>query len=220
MLVVTDEQTHKIVHMTRFAHAERLALASTMEEVGPDAPTLCSGWNVRDLAAHLVLRERRPDAAAGILLDRLAPYTARVQRRIAARDFQELLRCIRNRPWWVAPVDELINLTEMFVHHEDVRRAQTGWAPRQLDDGMRRALFGQLRPIPLRGLRRLPAVVDVQAPGVGAVRAGGRGPDTVRLTGEPGELLLFLLGRQSHAVVALDGPQKIIEHLRRARLGL
>lgn len=206
--------------MTRYAYAERLALTSTMEEVGPDAPTLCSGWTVRDLAAHIVLRERRPDAAAGILLERLAPHAERVQRRIAAGDFQDLLRRIRNRPWWIAPVDELINVTEMFVHHEDVRRAQTGWAPRELDDGMRRALFGQLRIVPLRGLRGLPAVVHVEAPGFGAARAGGRGPDVVRISGDPGELLLFLLGRQSQAVVALDGPHQITEHLRRAKLGL
>ena len=46
--------------MTRYAFAERLALADLMAEVGPDAPTLCGGWTTRDLAAHLLLRERRP----------------------------------------------------------------------------------------------------------------------------------------------------------------
>jgi uncharacterized protein (TIGR03085 family) len=130
-------------------------------------------------------------------------------------------------------VDELINVAEMFVHHEDVRRAQPlltppadppsrspGWAPRDLDDGLRRALFQQLRRIPLRRLRRLPATVHVEAPGFGAARAGGSGPDTLRISGDPGELLLFLVGRQSHAIVNLDGPAPLIEHLRRARLGI
>jgi uncharacterized protein (TIGR03085 family) len=209
-----------IVHMTGYALAERLALANTMEQFGPDAPTLCTGWSVRDLAAHIVLRERRPDAAAGIVLRRVAPHTERVQARIAAGDFQDLLRRMRKRPWWIRPVDELMNVTEMFVHHEDVRRAQPGWAPRDLDDGLRRALFKQLRPLPLRGLRRLPAVVHVEAPRFGAVRGGGSGPDTVRISGDPGELLLFLVGRQSHAIVNLDGPTPLTEHLRRARLGI
>jgi len=209
-----------IVHMTGYALAERLALASTMELFGPDAPTLCAGWSVRDLAAHIVLRERRPDAAAGIVVRRVAPHTARVQARIAAGNFPDLLRRMRTRPWWIRPVDELINVTEMFVHHEDVRRAQGGWAPRDLDHGLRRTLFQQLRRIPLRRLRRLPAVVHLEAPGFGAARAGGSGPDTVRITGDPGELLLFFVGRQSHAIVNLDGPAPLTEHLRRARLGI
>lgn len=209
-----------IVYMTGYAFAERLALASAMEQSGPEAPTLCAGWSVRDLAAHLVLRERRPDAAAGILLRRVAPHTARVQARLAAGPFPDLLRRLRTRPWWIRPVDELINVTEMFVHHEDVRRAQPGWAARDLDDGLRRALFQQLRRIPLRRLRRLPAAVHVEAPGFGAARAGGSGPDSVRISGDPGELLLFFVGRQSHAIVTLDGPAPLTEHLRRARLGI
>ncbi len=45
------------------ARAERAALADLMLEVGPDSPTLCGDWTTRDLAAHLVLRERRPEAA-------------------------------------------------------------------------------------------------------------------------------------------------------------
>jgi hypothetical protein len=41
---------------------ERLALAALLDQTGPDAPTLCAGWQTRDLAAHVMLRERRPDA--------------------------------------------------------------------------------------------------------------------------------------------------------------
>lgn len=48
------------------ARRERRALVATFREVGPQAPTLCEGWNTTDLAAHLVVRERRLDATAGI----------------------------------------------------------------------------------------------------------------------------------------------------------
>lgn len=58
--------------MTAFARSERLALCETLRAVGPDAPTLCEGWLTRDLAAHLVLRESRPDAAPGIVVSALA----------------------------------------------------------------------------------------------------------------------------------------------------
>ena len=58
--------------MTRTNVAARLrrTLCEVFDDVGPDAPTLCEGWATRDLAAHLVVRETRPDAAAGILVHR------------------------------------------------------------------------------------------------------------------------------------------------------
>lgn len=45
--------------MSTHAKRERLLLADLLEAAGPDAPTLCEGWNARDLAAHVVVRERR-----------------------------------------------------------------------------------------------------------------------------------------------------------------
>ena len=78
------------------ASRERAALVNTMRAVGPDAPTLCGEWTTRDLAAHLVLRERRPDAAAGILVPALAGYTARKQQRLTdSTDWPDLLEMSR-----------------------------------------------------------------------------------------------------------------------------
>jgi hypothetical protein len=82
-----------------YSREERLALCALLDETGPDAPTLCEGWTTGDLAAHLVLREHRPDAAAGVVGGPLAGYTARVQQRIKARTpFPELVRIIRSGP--------------------------------------------------------------------------------------------------------------------------
>ncbi|SUA46605.1 TIGR03085 family metal-binding protein [Nocardia africana] len=115
------------------AQRERRALVSTMTAAGPDAPTLCGTWTVRDLAAHLVVRERHPVAAPGILLKPLAGYLDSVQAKVSEKPFTELLEQIRTGPpWWspLKPVDAVVNLTEMFVHHEDVRRADPEWTPR------------------------------------------------------------------------------------------
>lgn len=54
------------------ARSERSALADLLEQVGPAQPTLCAGWDTEDLLAHLLVRERRPDAAAGMLIIPLA----------------------------------------------------------------------------------------------------------------------------------------------------
>src|SRR5262245_29178957 len=120
------------------AKDERAALCDLFTELGPDQPTLCEGWQTRDLAAHLVLRERRPDAAAGILIKPLAGYTQTVQDSYARRPWAELVDLVRTGPPVYMPttiekVDELINAVEFFVHHEDVRRGQPGWEPRKPD---------------------------------------------------------------------------------------
>lgn len=61
------------------ARAERLALCDLFEKVGPDAPTLCGTWLTRDLAAHLIVRERRPDLAVGILIPGLGGRLAKAR---------------------------------------------------------------------------------------------------------------------------------------------
>jgi hypothetical protein len=48
-----------------FDAVERAQLADLLGELGPGAPTLLAPWTTRDLAAHLVLRERNPLAGPG-----------------------------------------------------------------------------------------------------------------------------------------------------------
>jgi uncharacterized protein (TIGR03085 family) len=205
--------------MTSFARAERSALADLFTEVGPDQPTLCTGWQTRDLAAHLVLRVRRPDAAFGIWVKALAGHTARVQRRLADSDWPTLVGRVR-RVGIASLVDEPMNLVEYFVHHEDVRRAQPGWEPRVLDPALAAALWSRVR-LPARlGLRRTPATVVLTAPSFGQVSAGRGGESTVNLSGPPGELVMFLLGRQRHSRVELSGPEEIVSRMRNAHYGL
>jgi len=209
--------------MTDHARAERLALAAEMAKLGPDAPTLCTGWTTRDLAAHIVVRERRPDAALGIVLKPVAGHTRSVQQQAAAQDFPALLEQLRRPPVW-SPVsnpllDEALNVNEMFVHHEDVRRAQPGWSTRTLDPGLQAALWRRLRRMARLILRRFPATVVLDAGEYGAV-TGGSGGARVTVSGDPGELSLFLTGRQAYAQVRLDGDEAAAARLSKARLGI
>src|SRR5580692_1969094 len=82
-----------------YSQDERLALCALLDKTGPDAPTLCAGWNTDDLAAHLVLREHRPDAAVGVLGGPLARYTARAQQKLSDKTpFASLVESIRSGP--------------------------------------------------------------------------------------------------------------------------
>lgn len=209
--------------MPRYARSEREALADLLLALGPDAPTIDEGWTTRDLAAHLVVRERRPDAAGGIVLPPLRGYAEQVRVALAARPFRELVEMVRHPPLW-SPVsnpvtDGLANTVEFFIHHEDVRRAQPNWRPRSLPDGHQAALWRRGVPLGRLALRRFRATVLLQAPGVGEATAGAGG-DRVRLVGEPAELLLFLSGRQRVARVQVEGPAPLADRLRAARLGL
>ncbi len=209
--------------MPRYARSEREALADLLLDLGPDARTIDEGWTTRDLAAHLVVRERRPDAAGGILLPPLRRYGEAVRRRVAAGPYADLVARVRRPPVW-SPVsnpltDELTNTMEFFIHHEDVRRAQPGWLPRDLPAGFATVLWKRAALLARGALRRFPADLLIQAPGYGE-RAAGRGGERLRVVGSPGELVLFLSGRQRVARVQVDGPAAPSNRLRAARLGL
>jgi len=201
------------------AQRERRGLVEAMIATGPDAPTLCGTWTVRDLAAHLIVRERRPDAAPGILLRPLAGRLESVQAKTAGKQFDELLELVRTGPpWWspLKPVDAVANLSEMFVHHEDVRRAAAGWEPRELPAEDEDRLWKLLRRLGRVAYRKSPVPVTLATPdGRSVAVVSGDGPE-VTLTGKPSELVLHAFGREQvrmetegeaeavRAVLALD----------------
>lgn len=206
------------------ARAERAHLAQALTEAGPDAPTLCAGWTARDLAAHIVVRERRVDAAGGIMVKALAPRLARVQAEFAARPWSELLDMVAEGPsrrslFGLAAVDEAANTVEFFVHCEDVRRAKAGWEPRLLDPGLVEALWKRSAGLARLMGRRAPAGLVLRRPD-GQTAVAHKGAPVVTVTGEPGELVMFMSGRQGHAVVEMDGDESAVTAVREAKFGL
>lgn len=207
--------------MSTFAKRERLLMADLLEAEGPDAPTLCEGWTTRDLAAHVVVRERRPDAAAGILIKQLAPRLDRAMEEFAAKPYEELIQLIRTGPPRFSPfqlkqIDEASNTIEFYVHTEDVRRAQPDWTPRELDPVFQDALWSRLeRSARLVG-RTAPTGLVLRRPD-GQTAVAHKGTPVVTVTGEPSELLLFAYGRQSAAKVELDGDKDAIAKLHEGK---
>lgn len=193
-----------------------------MRAVGPDAPTLCGDWTVRDLAAHLVLRERRPDAAAGIMIPSLAGYTARTQQRLTdTTDWRDLLDMVASGPPLYSPfklLDPLLNTTEMFIHHEDVRRAAPEWQPRSLDSDLVSALHRQVRLAVRLSLGRSPARVILLDTDGTTLASVGKGPQCA-IRGAAPELLLFLSGRDA-VQIEFEGDDDTLEQVREARRAL
>ncbi len=189
------------------AQQERDVICNLFVELGPDSPTLCEGWTTSDLAAHLVVRERRPDSGPGILWPPLAAYTEKVRCSEKARNpWPKLVEKVRQGPpRLLRPVDVPMNTVEFFIHVEDVRRAQPAWEPRAIPNGLADALWARVSP---RGMaKKVPATIVITSPGRPEKEAGA-GPRLV-LAGDPGELMLFASGRQSAARVEITGDERL-----------
>ncbi|NLU67584.1 TIGR03085 family metal-binding protein [Streptomyces sp. HNM0574] len=211
--------------MSTHAKRERLLLADLLESSGPEAPTLCEGWKTRDLAAHVVVRERRSDAAGGTLFKPLADRLARVQAEFAAKPYEELIQLIRTGPPKMSPFalkqfDEAANTVEFYVHTEDVRRARPDWTPRELDEVFQEALWKRLETAAARLFgRKAPAGLVLRRPN-GQTVVARKGTPVVTVLGEPSELLLFASGRQSAAQVETEGDKEAVARVSEAALGI
>jgi uncharacterized protein (TIGR03085 family) len=205
--------------------AERAALCDLFGALGPDAPTLCEGWLTYDLAAHLFIRERRPLSGPGLVMGGAAArLTARILTRTKeTHPYPDLVASVRRGPPVVlAPFDKVMNLTEYFVHHEDVRRGAGDNTPRTPEElaAVEAALWktlqrgGKFMTRPLQGTG-----LDLVTPAGDVIHARA-GTPLATLTGTPGEIVLYLAGRKSAAQVALGGPPDAIEAVRAAKFGL
>lgn len=210
--------------MSTHAKRERLLLADLLESVGPDAPTLCGDWTTRDLAAHLVVRERRLDAAGGLVLKPLASRLQRVQSEFSTKPYEELVRLFREGPpkasplsW--KPVDEASNTVEFFVHGEDIRRARPDEGRRKIDPVLAEALWSRLERIARVAGRKSPVGLVLRRPN-GQTAVARKGAPVVTVTGEPAELLLYAFGRQQVAEVVSEGEESAVAQAEAAPLGL
>jgi uncharacterized protein (TIGR03085 family) len=204
---------------------ERARLCDLLDELGPQAPTLLEPWTARDIAAHLVLRERDSFAGPGLVLPGTWGRLAEQRRRtLALTDFTVLTATLRSGPppgfFRIGWVRRIPNLNEFFVHQEDIRRAN-GRHPRVNDRGLDEALWRNVNAARWFLARRLQgAGLELQWAGAAHTVRARRGEPIARIAGPPGELLLYLFGRQRAAQVEVSGTDAAIEAVQRARFGM
>lgn len=186
------------------AQSERTALADLFVTLGPDQPTLCEGWDTKDLLIHLLVRERSPLGAIGNRVSLFRSVTDNASADYAKRPWGELIDEFRSGPpaWNPSGWGKLGELdgVEMFIHHEDARRGQEGWQPRVFDADTtarldRMASSGVLK----LALRKSPVGVIAQLPGHEPVTLKS-GDSVVTISGEPGEIILWMAGRDASKV--------------------
>lgn len=189
------------------ARRERAALADLFVEVGPHAPTLCEGWDAADLATHLVVRDWAPPMAVAGAIPPLRGAAQRSNDRIRDRlGFDRTVERFRAGPPLYSPtrigaIDGLVNDVEMFVHHEDVRRAQPEWEPRPMSPQDEFTLWrGLTRSSRMLGRQAKSGLLVVRTDTSEALQLRAGDPVT-EVRGLPSELLLYLMGRREVAQV-------------------
>jgi uncharacterized protein (TIGR03085 family) len=210
--------------VTSTADAERAALCDLLDQLGPSAPTLCEGWDTRDLATHLMVRDRDPKAWAGIAVPKLSDLASRAMVSQAGKPYDEIVAAVRaGAPKWsplgLPGAKDVANLLEYVIHHEDVRRAQPGWGPRAVPASLADPVWKAIRFSARATLRKAPDGVVLRRAGTDSSVTAKKGELTVTVVGDPVELALFTSGRQRAARVDLTGDDAAVSRLLSADLG-
>ena len=197
---------------------EQDSLVETFRTADPDAPTLCEGWNVRRLLAHLTQREQGPVARIADSVARKPPGQEPRLNKLTSQartpeGYEALIdRFTQGAPGW-SPMSwaaDRLNFVEYLIHHEDIRRGGAKPAgPRELPEAEQDAVWYQLGLLAKLGLRKSPVGVRLATPkGKSRVVKAG---DGVTLTGEPVELALWVSGRRGPAQVGVTGSPEALD---------
>ena len=190
------------------AERERTTFADFLTTLSPeqwDAPSLCAGWRVRDVVAHMISYDELDMSALARRLVRAAMWMDRANAigvaDYAGRSPEELVALIRKyaRPRGLpAGFGGMIALVDCTIHHQDIRRP-LGLAreipPDQLRQVLRCALLAPPTGAAWRTRRLKLRATDVDfSAGYGALVSG------------PAEPLLMAMAGRRGAVAALSGP--------------
>lgn len=190
-------------------HAERAALIHDLEGLDDDEwerASLCAGWTVHDVVAHLVdsARATRLGFVVGMArarfdFDRQNAHGVQRERGPSPHDTLDRLRQVATRRSTPpAPVDS--RLVEEIVHGEDIRRV-VGLTRDYPPEAVRRAIVLQARTSASFGGAK-DIVARVRLVATDTDLSLGSGPE---VTGPAVSLLLAICGRRV-ALADLDGP--------------
>jgi uncharacterized protein (TIGR03083 family) len=108
---------------------ERRTLADLLDDLSPaewETPSLCAGWRVRDVAAHLTLSHASALSAVGWMIrargsfNRMVRDSAVRQARLPVERYGELLRGMVGSRRTAPMVSDLEPLLDVIVHGQDI----------------------------------------------------------------------------------------------------
>lgn len=222
---------HRLSRGWKLCHAaflrERELLTDALEQAPPEAKTL-TGWNATQLLAHLVAQERWAGMHLIVATPAVVVLPARLRDRVRRRVLEQperallartsrdaLLERLRRPPPIVfrAPGVVETRLIEAWVHHEDLRRLEHA-APRASDAEIEPALWRALRLVAFRATAPPATRIVLRSLRDRRIQLSRSAKGHAEVTGPPGELLLFAMGRYAHAHVEISGDPDAVQTLR------
>lgn len=212
----------RVVTVAEDVEAERVALADTLEAVGPDASAGCGDWTAFDLAAHIVAADRaagtlafgiRVLAARGVQFNPNPQVIAAAIKRERRDGYPALLARLRRRSprLLLAPAVAASTLFEVWMHHDDLTTSH-----------------GLLHDTPDHLALAIPPLVRYQTKRLPSTRlmirtTDGREwtfvpdigePSSVVISGGANDLIRWLSGRGPLAALDVDATPAVAEQLQ------
>lgn len=192
--------------LMNMAYAERADLAAFLATLTPQqwtTPSLCAGWSVKDVVAHMISYEE-----LGIigLLKRFAKGRIVRANEVGVDEFaalspQQLLEFLRNHltpKGLTAGFGGMIALVDGTIHHQDIRRSLH--QPRTIPTDRLTRVLGLVPGNPRLGAGRRIRGLRLRATDIDWTH--GRGPEV----SGPGEALLMAMAGRPAALANLSGP--------------
>ena len=219
----TLTRQHGLLPGTRIAGRLSAQRVRRARPTRPGRPTLCEGWTTRDLTAHLVIRESRPDASAGIVLPPLTRWTDKVQASAGAG---------HSGCWWSKCAPDLrdsggFNAAQSGRpgEHDGVFRpsrrrppSTAGLATRDLDVEVRQELFKRLLGN-RKMLYRTSPVPVLEPTDVPDAEPRATPSGAVVLRGPIAELVMHAYGREAVRDVEVLGDPDAVEAYQTVKAG-
>lgn len=190
-----------------FVQSERQFTVDLLKKLKPEqwsAQTLCEGWGVEELAAHLVTRERNIIGGFGLVVPSLQKLHDKRLAKVAARGHEYIIEKLVKYPWYM-PAS--INVAEFWVHNEDFLRGELRMkrpAPTKKENEI---IWSSLKGLVKVRKTMLKDLGDVELKNTEnneeiEINFDSKNKKTI-VVGTAGELLLFFYGRRNAAKVKI-----------------
>lgn len=191
-----------------FVKEERAFTVSTLNSLTEkqwQAKTLCDGWSIEDLAAHLVSRERNIIGGIGLIIPSLQTLHDKRIERVKSHGHDYMIHKLSKYPWYM-PAS--LNVAEFWVHNEDLLRGDLQMSRAKPSSAQNIILWNSLKGISKVRKSLVSDVgnvdlVNTQTNEAIYIRFNSQSKIT-QVSGTAGEVLLFFYGRRKAANIHIS----------------
>lgn len=165
--------------------------------------SLCKGWSVEDVAAHIVVREGIIGPIGIVIPSLHSLHDSRVKK-LETKGHKAIISKLKKYPWYMPAA---VNVAEYYVHNEDILRGGLKMGRPKPNKEEQEILWQALKGL-VKVQKHLVAdlgsvqLENIQTGAVITITSKQSLKDTV-ITGQAGELLLFFYGRRAAAKVKI-----------------